>query len=88
MARKLTTLEKMKNNPYGDWTISDVEKLCREIGLSMSTPSGGSHYVITSNFCQGHQTVPARRPIKPIYIKHLVGLCEAHIRFRQINEGE
>lgn len=79
MAKKKSLLQKMKDNPKGDWVISDVEKLCAEVGLTISAPSSGSHYTIHSSVIHGIQTVPARRPIKPIYIHSLVGLCEAHL---------
>jgi hypothetical protein len=29
-------LDEMRSNPQGDWTIKDVERVCRENGLSRS----------------------------------------------------
>jgi hypothetical protein len=67
------TFEDMRRNPRDDWTIKDVERLCRENGLACTPPrGGGSHYKVS-----GHGTtltIPARRPIKPVYIKAFVGL--------------
>ncbi len=89
MARKRSLLEKMKANPAGDWTIANVETLCKQVGLTILKPSGGSHYLVMSKFVQGAQSVPARRPIKPIYIKALVGLCEEHMTIsNQTKEGD
>jgi UDP-N-acetylmuramyl pentapeptide synthase len=79
MVKKQSRLSRMRANPVGDWVISDVEKLCREHGMIFSPPSGGSHHFASSPFIQGSLSVPARRPIKSIYIKQLVSLCDAHI---------
>jgi hypothetical protein len=79
MVKKQSLLARMRANPVGDWMISDVEKLCREHGLIFSPPSGGSHHFVSSPFIQGSLSVPARRPIKAIYIKQLVSLCDAHM---------
>jgi hypothetical protein len=67
------TFERMARNPRDDWTISDIERVCRENGLTFNPPrGGGSHYKVLG---AGHiLTIPARRPIKPVYIKTLVGL--------------
>ncbi|OYW29444.1 MAG: hypothetical protein B7Z44_04730 [Caulobacter sp. 12-67-6] len=63
----------MSRNPVGDWRIADVEVVCRYFGLTCEPPSGGgSHYTISHPLVVGILTVPARRPIKPVYIKHLV----------------
>ena len=38
-------LRRMRGNPMGDWTMSDVAAVCREHGLRCSPPSGGgSHH--------------------------------------------
>jgi hypothetical protein len=88
MAKKQSLLARMKANPVGDWMISDVEKLCREHGMIFSPPSGGSHHFVSSPYVQGSLSVPARRPIKAIYIKQLVSLCDGHIQTAQGREGE
>lgn len=68
----------MRANPKADWRIEDVETLCRQIGLTLSPPSGGTHYMVTSPHAAGGLPVPFARPIKPIYIKKLVSLADAH----------
>lgn len=73
------TLAKMRQNKKGDWTISDIEKVCGEIELVISPPSHGSHFKVSSQHLTGILTIPSRRPIKPPYIKSFVGLCDAHI---------
>jgi len=36
-------LERMKHNPAGDWTITDVETICRQHGLLFRPGRGTSH---------------------------------------------
>ncbi|MDP3409949.1 type II toxin-antitoxin system HicA family toxin [Bosea sp. (in: a-proteobacteria)] len=66
-------LDRMRSNPAGDWTIGDIERLCRAHGIDCKPPSGGgSHYKIAHNAIADILTIPARRPIKPKYIRLLV----------------
>jgi hypothetical protein len=70
--------EGMKNNPLNDWRIGDIEALCREFGIRCSPPSGGgAHYKVSHDSQREILTIPARRPIKAVYIKKLVRLVEA-----------
>jgi hypothetical protein len=62
-------LERMRANPKADWRIEDCQVLARRFGVSWETT--GSHATFRSP--GGNRiTVPARRPIKPIYIKLFV----------------
>lgn len=61
------TLARMRSNPQGDWTIADVQAVCRRAGLECLPPSGGSHWKVAH---------PARRPIKPAYIRKLVKMAD------------
>lgn len=64
-----------------DWQIADVETLCKQVGLKCMPPrGGGSHYRVWSDEIAGILTVPAKRPIKPPYIKTLVSLARAHLK--------
>ena len=69
---KSDLLARMRRNPAGDWTIKDVETLCREHGLSLLPPSRGSHYKVGHPSMSEILTIPFARPIKPVYIRHLV----------------
>ncbi len=70
-------LDRMKRNPAGDWTIRDVETICRTYGVRCSPPTGGgSHYKISHPLRQEILTVPFRRPVKPVYIRKLVRFIE------------
>ena len=71
-------LDRMKRNPVGDWSIRDVETVCRDHGLACTPPSGGgSHYKISHSSQREILTVPFRRLIKPVYIRKLVRFIEA-----------
>jgi hypothetical protein len=70
--------EQMRGNPQGDWTIKDVQKVCRENGLTCQPPTGGgSHYKVSHPRIAYIQTVPFKRPIKPVYIKRVVSFIMA-----------
>ena len=70
-----TLLDRMRNNPR-DWRIADVATLCRQEGLTCSAPSGGSHWKVSAPGLPDILTVPARRPIKSVYIRLLVRFAE------------
>jgi len=70
-------LQRMKRNPAGDWSIQDVERVCRENGVSCRSPTGGgSHYKVSHPSQREILTVPFRRPIKPVYIRMLTRFIE------------
>jgi hypothetical protein len=78
LAKKKTLLEQMRGNPRADWTIDDISKLCAEQGIELVPPSTGSHYKAWSPHVPGRLTIPAARPIKPVYIKLLISMIDAH----------
>lgn len=65
----------MRANPKGDWRIEDLESLAAHFGLKVRKP-GGSHCVFSFPGHFGHLTVPARRPIKPKYVREFVALID------------
>ncbi|MBI1234802.1 MAG: type II toxin-antitoxin system HicA family toxin [Alphaproteobacteria bacterium] len=69
----------MEANPKADWVIQDLVSVAEKIGVLVRPPSKGSHYTFSGPKLEGHLTVPAKRPIKPPYIRNFVGLCRAHI---------
>ena len=69
-------LARMKNNPRGDWQIPHVETLARRYEFSVSRPKGGGSHVTLRHDSGARLSVPARRPIKPAYIRQLVQLIE------------
>ena len=71
-------LEAMRRNPVGDWTIGDVEAVCREYGIICEAARGGSsHYKVAHPRLREKLTIPYRRPIKTVYIRKLVAFIDA-----------
>ena len=71
-------LDAMRDNPAAGWTIADVAAVCRDVGANCVAPRGcGSHYRVSHPALREKLTVPYRRPIKPIYIRHLVAFIDA-----------
>lgn len=59
-------LENMRNNPR-DWRIDDLKSIAKRMGVEYRQP-GSSH--VTFRTVTGNKvTVPAHKPIKPIYVK-------------------
>ena len=68
----------MIRNPSGDWTIADVERLCRQFRIQCSPPQGGgSHYKVAHPAMVEKLTIPYKRPIEPVYIRHSIAFVEA-----------
>jgi hypothetical protein len=66
-------LDQMRRNSAGDWTIQDIQRLCKWLGWQCLPPTGGgSHWKVVVPGSDTILTVPARRPIKPIYIRKLI----------------
>lgn len=73
MSKTGKQLEKMRNNPR-DWRIEDLKVIANKAGLLYRQP-GTSH--VTFRAKTGRMlTVPAKKPIKPIYIKLFVELID------------
>ena len=64
----------MKANPMGDWHIQDLKPIADKLDIDYRQP-GTSHVTFRSK--KGRKlTVPAHKPIKPIYIKLFIELIE------------
>jgi hypothetical protein len=69
----------MRRNPVGDWTIADVQNLCRQYGLTCTPPSGGgSHYKVSHPNSKLILAIPRARPVKATYIRRLVNFASEH----------
>ena len=75
MARADKTLEAMRAKPR-DWRIADLETIAAAFGMNVRK-SGGSHVVFFHPGVPEALSVPARRPIKPVYIRRFVALVDA-----------
>lgn len=66
----------MRNNPRDDWWIDHVETLANRYGFSINRPRGGGSHVTLRHDSEVKLTIPARRPIKPVYIRWLVQMID------------
>ncbi len=83
MAATSALLERMKRNPVGDWTIGDVETVCRQYDVTCDPPrGGGSHYKLSDPAIPDVLMIPYRQPIKPVYIRLLVRFIGAVLSVR------
>jgi hypothetical protein len=70
------TIEKMRRNQSG-WRIEDLLAVAENCGLEWRRPSrGGSHVIFSASGIREIVSVPAKRPIKPIYIRHFLALVD------------
>ena len=67
-------LEDMRNNPR-DWRIEALISVAVKYGIEIRN-HGGSHHVFSYPGVELVVTVPAHRPIKPIYVRQFVTLLE------------
>jgi hypothetical protein len=69
-------LERMRANPR-DWRIEDIKAVCTRHGIDCSAPRKGSHYKVKHPAMIEILTIPAHRPIKPVYVRALVSFIDA-----------
>lgn len=74
MARAAKTLDAMRDNPR-DWRIAELETVAAAFGVNCRKPRG-SHVVFDHPAVAEALSVPARRPIKPIYVIRFVRLID------------
>jgi len=83
MSKADKLLQRMRHNPAGDWSIRDVERLCKAMGWACLPPTGGgSHWKVSVPGHEAILTIPAKRPIKPVYIRKLLELA------KDVGDGE
>ena len=75
MNKRAKILEAMRNNPR-DWRIDDLLVVAKQFDIECRN-SGGSHHVFGFPSVETDVTVPAHRPIKPIYIRQFLLLVDA-----------
>jgi hypothetical protein len=63
----------MRNNPR-DWSIAEMKTLAQRYGVDWRQP--GTSHVTFSYPGMPPLTVPAHKPIKPIYVMRFVDLLE------------
>ncbi|MGV8948679.1 MAG: hypothetical protein ACOH2E_04850 [Candidatus Paracaedibacter sp.] len=68
-------LQAMSTNPRNDWKISDLQSIANRYGIVYRQP--GTSHVTFSSPDGTMLTVPAHKPIKPVYIKKFVEMIKA-----------
>lgn len=66
--------EAMRNNPR-DWRIEQLQTVARQFGLAVRC-EGGSHHVFSHDVVMDIVSVPAHRPMKPVYMRQFVALVD------------
>lgn len=73
MARADKLIERMRNNPR-DWSIDDLKTLANRNRIDWRQP--GTSHVTFSYPGVVPLTVPAHKPVKPIYVKRFLELLD------------
>ena len=69
MSNAAKLVARMRKNSR-DWRIEDLKVIARSLGID-DDQHGTSHVIFRHAFA-GRLSVPARRPIKPVYVRLLV----------------
>jgi len=69
-------IERMRANPR-DWRIEDIAAAARAEGIACTPPRKGSHFKLSHPTRPEILTVPAHRPIKPVYVREFVRFVDA-----------
>jgi len=72
MSKRIKTIQKMRDNPT-NWQIAALETLAQQFDIQVRK-SGGSHVVFMHEDSALVVSIPAKRPIKPIYITQFIAL--------------
>ena len=67
-------LTAMRVNPR-DWRIEQLKTVARRMDIEIRN-EGGSHHVFSHANVKKIVSVPAHRPIKPVYIRAFVAFCD------------
>jgi hypothetical protein len=68
------TLALMKRNPR-DWRIEDLKVVANSLGIDHD--QGGTSHVVFRHPRAGRLSIPAKKPIKPVYIRLFLDLIES-----------
>jgi predicted RNA binding protein YcfA (HicA-like mRNA interferase family) len=74
MPRSDRIFARMRANPR-DWRIEQLESVAKTHGVNIRKP-GGSHVIFEHPTVGRALSVPARRPIKPVYVRKFVEFIE------------
>jgi len=74
-ARASKLLDEMRRNPKADWRIQQLDTVARAYDVNVRH-ARGSHVVFEHPSVTRALSVPARRPIKPVYVRRFGALIE------------
>jgi hypothetical protein len=74
VARAGKTLEQMRANPR-DWRIEQLETVAKAFAVNVRRPRG-AHVIFEHPAVATAVSVPARRPIKPVYVRAFVAFID------------
>lgn len=66
-------IARMRGNPR-DWRIEELKVVANSLGIDYD--QGGTSHVVFRHSKAGRLSVPARRPIKPVYIRLFLELID------------
>lgn len=69
-------LKAMRNNPR-DWTIQDAQTVAKPFNITVASPTRGSHFKVSHPNLETMLTIPAKQPIKPIYIRQFLNIIDS-----------
>lgn len=78
MTKRKDIVDQMLKNPKGDWRLEQLVTVAESVGLTVRN-TGGSHHTFASPHVQQIQTVPFKRPVKPLYVKAFCRLVKNHL---------
>lgn len=73
MANAAKILRRMRVNPH-DWRIEDLKVVADRFGITYG--HHGTSHVVFRHPRAGLLTVPAARPVKPVYIRRFLALID------------
>ena len=74
MSKVNKTIQTIHDNPR-DWRIDSLEVIAKRLDIQVRK-SRGSHVVFMHEDSEIVVTVPAKRPIKPVYINQFLALID------------
>ena len=75
MNKRTKLPDAMRNNPR-DWRIDDLISVARQLEIECRN-HGGSHHGFSYRGVEDDVSVPAHRPIKPIYVRQFLILVDS-----------
>ncbi|MFL5336670.1 MAG: type II toxin-antitoxin system HicA family toxin [Geminicoccaceae bacterium] len=84
MSKADKILSNMRRNPHDDWRVEDLIRIADRFGIPWRQP-GTSHVTFAPENSQ-NVTVPAHKPIKPVYVRQFLAMVDS-VRRSGTEEG-